>query len=286
MPAASVTLDLPPLRGQFLGNIDLDPAVSRFSGKELRRVGYGLAIMGDEAQQEIGTIIAAASSGETPIPDKAGGQWIVTDHKTSYSYSDAQAMTVCTYEIELTEQEALSLDQVEFEGMALVPDRWKLEADDDRIWLAFLANLNPEQHQRFETVFEQRVSPDAEDYFPVRLAGVADATIQMRFGRCLWQRLDDSAVRHRIWLMGAGGDDEAAVGGVLGDLNQPELSRTVEQAMILKAQMSALLEELQLAGALGHEAVERIRSLGTLENLPFADTREADRSASIDHFLD
>jgi hypothetical protein len=86
--------------------------------------------------------------------------------------------------------------------------------------------------------------------------------------------------------MGTGGDDEAAAGGVVGDLNQPELSRTVEQAMILKAQMSALLEEFQLAGALGHEAVERIRSLGTVENLPFADKREADRSANIDHFLD
>jgi hypothetical protein len=178
----------------------------------------------------------------------------------------------------------LSIDRIEFEGMVLVPDRWNLGSDDDRIWLAFLANLDPEQHQHFEATLEQHVAPGSEDYFPVKLVRIADSAVQMRFGRCLWQRLDDGTVRHRIWLVGAGGDDES--GGLLSDLNQPELSRTVEQAIILKTQLNALIEELQRADALGPDAAERIRRLGKIENLPFADGREKDRSANIDSFLD
>jgi hypothetical protein len=106
----------------------------------------------------------------------------------------------------------------------------------------------------------------------------------MRFGRCLWQRLDDGTVRHRIWLVGEGGDDE--VGGPFRDLHQPELSRGVEQAMISKSQMSALIEELQRADALSADAADRVRSLGKVENLAFADRREVDRTTRIDSFLD
>jgi hypothetical protein len=280
MPDNAVSLKLPAVRGQVLGSRELDPELSRFTGKELRRIEYVLTVRGDDAREQIETVIGAASNGEPLIPDADGGQWAVTGHKVSYSVT--QSEPVYTYAIELTEHEVLSLGRVEFEGLALAPDpsRWSLNSDDDHFWVCFLVDLGPDEHQRFEAALEGRRG----DYFPAQLVGITDGSIQMRFGRCLWERLDDGVVRHRIVLVGAGGDDEAA--GVFSGLNQPELARTVEQAVIMKAQMNALIEELQQAGALGAEAASRIRRLGTIENVSFADQREQDRAVNIDSFMD
>jgi hypothetical protein len=280
MPDNAVSLNLPAVRGQVFGSRELDPEVSRFTGKELRRIEYVLAVRGDDGQEQIEAVIAAASNGETLIPDADGGQWAATGHK--FSYSVTQSEPVYTYEIELTEHEVLSLGRVDFEGLALAPDRdrWSLDSDDDHFWVWFLVDLDPDEHQRFEAALEQR----GADYFPVQLAGITDGSIQMRFGRCLWKRLEDGIVRHRIALVGAGGDDEAV--GVFSGLNQPELARTVEQAVIMKAQMNALIEELQQAGTLGAEAVGRIRHLATIENVSFADQRDQDRAVNIDSFMD
>jgi len=50
--------------------------------------------------------------------------------------------------------------------------------------------------------------------------------------------------------------------------------------------MDALIGELQHAGALDAEAVERIRSISTIDGVSFADGRELDRAVNIDNFLD
>ena len=133
-------------------------------------------------------------------------------------------------------------------------------------------------------VLEQRAADEAEHYFSVQMVGITTGPLKMRFGRCLWKRLDERTVRHRIWLVGEGGDDEAF--GLFDSLNQPELSRTMEQCLILKARMDALVSELQRAGALGAEAVERIRNINAIDDVSFADARELDRAVTIDSFLD
>ena len=202
----------------------------------------------------------------------------------SFSYQAGQAVTIYRHEVELAEHEDLRLERVEFEGLDVIPDRWKLDSDDDRIWLAFLVNLDPGQHHQFERVLQQRAADEAEQYFPVEMVGITTGPLKMRFGRCLWKRLDERTVRHRIWLVGEGGDDQAS--GPFDSLNQPELSRTMEQCLILKARMDALVSELHRAGALGAEAVERIRNINTIDDVSFADARELDRTVTIDSFLD
>jgi hypothetical protein len=274
-------LDIP---GQpaLLSQREDEPVSSRFTGKPLRRVHWTLAVYGDNAQEQLEAALAAASNDGDLISDGKGTQWSVTDH--TYSYQAGQSVTVYQYEVELAEHEDLRLEGVEFEGLDVVPDRWTLESDDHRIWLAFLVNLTQEQHQQFERVLKKRAAEDAEGYFQVLLVGITSSPIEMRFGRCLWKRLDERAVRHRIWLVGEGGDDEAT--GIFDALNQPELARTIEQSLIQKARMDALIRELQHAGVLGADAAERVRSISTIDDLSFADTRELDRAANIDAFLD
>jgi hypothetical protein len=281
MQQTAARLDIP---GQpaLLGQREGEPVSSRFTGKPLRRICWTLAVDSDSAQEQLQAALIAASNGDDLIPDGKGSLWAVTDH--SFSYQADQSVTVYRYEVELAEYEDLRLERVEFEGLDVVPDRWRLDSDDSRIWLAFLVDLPPGQHQQFERVLEERAAQATDHYFDVRLVGITDGPIKMRFGRCLWKRLDEHTVRHRVWLVGEGGDDEAT--GVFDALNQPELARTIEQSLIQKARMDALISELQQAGALGADAAERVRSISTTGDLSFADARELDRAANIDAFLD
>jgi hypothetical protein len=281
MRPPATRLDIP---GQpvLLEEREGEPVPSRFTGKPLRRISLTLEVYGDNAQEQLSAALTAASSGGGLITYGQGGQWAVSSH--SFSYRAGQAVTTSRYEVELAEHEDLRLERVEFEGLSVVPDRWKLDSDDDSIWLAFLVNLDPGQHRQFERLLEQRAADETEHYFPVQMVGITTGPVKMRFGRCLWKRLDECTVRHRIWLVGEGGDDEAF--GLFDSLNQPELSRTMEQCLILKARMDALVSELQRAGALGAEAVERIRNINAIDDVSFADARELDRAVTIDSFLD
>ena len=281
MQQTAARLDIP---GQpvLLGQRDDEPVSSRFTGKPLRRICWTLAVYGDSAQEQLQGALSAASNGDDLITDGKGSRWAVTDH--SFSYQAGQSVTVYRHEVALAEHEDLRLERVEFEGLDVVPDRWRLDSDDSRIWLAFLVNLPSGQHQQFERVLEEHAAEAMDEYFPVRLVGITDGPIKMRFGRCLWKRLDEHTVRHRMWLVGEGGDDKAT--GVFDALNQPELARTIEQSLIQKARMDALISELQQAGALSADAAERVRSIGTVGDLSFADAREVDRAANINAFLD
>jgi hypothetical protein len=281
MRPPATRLDIP---GQpaLLDEREGEPMPSRFTGKPLRRIRWTLEVYGDNAQEQLSAVLTAASSGGELIPYGQGGQWAVASH--SFSYQAGQAVTTYRHEVELAEHEDLRLERVEFEGLDVVPDRWKLDSDDDRIWLAFLVNLDSGQHHQFERVLEQRTADEAKQYFPVQMVGITTGPLKMRFGRCLWKRLDERTVRHRIWLVSEGGDDQAS--GLFDSLNQPELSRTMEQCLILKARMDALVSELQRVSALGADAVERIRNINTIDDVSFADARELDRAVTIDSFLD
>lgn len=260
-----------------------EPVLSRFTGKPLRQIRWILEAYGDNAHEQLNTVLTAAASTDGELISYGqGGQWAVTSH--NFSYQAGQAMTVYRHEVELAEHENLRLERVEFEGLDIIPDRWKLESDDARIWLAFLVNLDPGQHQQLERVLEQRTAEEAEQYFSVQIVGITASPIKMRFGRCLWQRLDERTVRHRIWLVGEGGDDQAS--GVFDSLNQPELSRTIDQSLILRIKLDILISELQHAGVLNAEAIERISNVDTIDDISFADARELDRTINIERFLD
>ena len=281
MRQTAARLDIP---GQpaLLDQREGEPVSSRFTRKPLRRIRWTLEVYGDNAQEQLQAALDAASNGGEFIPDGQGSRWAVTSH--SFSYQGSQAVTAYRHEVGLAEHEDLRLERVEFEGLDVIPDRWKLDCDDHRAWLAFLVNLDPAQHELLEHLLDQRSADDAEHYFPVQMVGITSSPSRMRFGRCLWKRLDERTVRHRIWLVGEGGDDEET--GLFDSLNQPELARSIEQSLILKARMDALIGELQHAGALDAEAVERIRSISTIDGVSFADGRELDRAVNIDNFLD
>jgi len=144
MRQTAARLDIP---GQpaLLDQREGEPVSSRFTRKPLRRIRWTLEVYGDNAQEQLQAALGAASNGGEFIPDGQGSRWAVTSH--SFSYQGSQAVTAYRHEVELAEHEDLRLERVEFEGLDVIPDRWKLDCDDHRAWLAFLVNLDPAQHE-------------------------------------------------------------------------------------------------------------------------------------------
>jgi hypothetical protein len=106
----------------------------------------------------------------------------------------------------------------------------------------------------------------------------------VKFGRRNWQRLDAGAVRHLIFLLGEG-DDNNPMAGLFDKLHQPELERLKERSVVSKVTLDALLEELEQAGVLASAAIQRVRAKSDLANISPSEGRDFDRTYDIDSFF-
>jgi hypothetical protein len=258
--------------------IEQEPARSRYTGKMLRQFQVGVRARDAELNEQLEATLSGTGQEGAVLSDRAGGRWKVTSR--SYSYQQGQAAPDI-HNVDIVEQEDLHLERVEFDGLSLVPDRWSLEPYGEANSLTFLATMDAGTHQRFERVLEHRqADPDAETYFPVKMVGITEEPVSMRFGECLWQRLDGGGARHRIVLVSERGDDPDQGGP---GLFEPERSRLMQQAVIVNMKLDALIEELHRAGVLDDEAITRITQEVT--RLPFAPMREFHRVGDIDLFF-
>jgi hypothetical protein len=290
--AADLLLEHPPMKGPSMPDspVDLvlpgdpfiypvleqDPVPSRYTGKMLRRFTIGVRARDDEKEQQLDAVLNGTDDGEALIEDQAGGSWKVI----SRSYSFQPGATPGIHDVEIVEREDLNLDRVEFGGLCLVPDRFSLESEGERTVLKFLATMDAETHQRFEQMLEHHATdPGAEMYFPVTWAGISTTPVSMRFGRCMWQRLDGGGARYSVVLVSEEGDEPGNF-----NLFEPEMTRLKQQSAILRTRLDALVGELQRAGVLDSEAAARLAQ-ETID-VPFSSLREFDRVSDVELFFD
>ena len=259
--------------------IEDDPALSPLSGKPLRRIHFQLRVANDDEHDSLQAELARSGDGPAIVAGSDGGQWEVSSH--SYVYRDNMPPV---HSIELTEHEQLNLESIEFDGLALTPERWSLEASDHPV-LTFLVRMNPQEHQLFEAILRRRRLTDtsAEIYFPVALTGITDQPIRMRFGRCLWQDLGGGCGRHQVVLVAEEGDAQDKGYSALDQLFQPAMDRLEEGTVRSKRKFDVLVTELHRAGVLDDEAVTRINDAADA-SLSFSDVREFDRALDLDDF--
>lgn len=257
---------------------ELDPVISPYTDTPLRRIGLTLVAQGDNEHERLNAELEAARSGKDPIDDVDGCRWKVVTN--NYSYQSGQSPTRYVHNVELEMQEELSIERVEFDGISVAPDRWSLESNPgDAVVLTMLVSMEPDQNEQFEAVLERHRGSDQQNYFPVKWIGIKDTAVSMRFGRCLWQSLEDSRFRHFIVLVSEDGDDTS-----IRRFNEPEMSRLEEQSVIATAKLDALIHELQQAGTLNADAVARINDVARA--LRPADRRVFDRADDVDSFFD
>lgn len=262
----------PPLR---FSTVENEPVISRLTGKSLRRCQISFTVAGEGRNDEVNAMLAAANASAELISDTQGGQWKVGNRSESFQ----QGSQMYHHVVDLEEQEELALTGVEIDGMTLTPERWKVDGPD---MLTFLVSLDSDDNPKFEQILERRLFSDArETYFSARLFGVNDAETYWSFGECLWQSLDGGGARHLVRLVPKAYDDADSSGP---GLFQPERTRLMQQSVVTKMRLDALIEELHAAGVLGAEALARINR--ELTAVPFAEMREFNRANDVDEFFD
>lgn len=248
---------------------ELDPGISPFTGRPLRRVMASVRVEGNEQHERLRAVLSPGPDGEAVVSGEDGAAWVVTNRNESY-VGPGGPDTAYTHAFTLEEREVLTLDRVDFGGLRIVPERWSLDGGTiGPLSLTILASLGAEQHRQFERFYGR----DGDLYFDVTWAGIKDAPVRMRLGRCLWQAADDGGARHLVTFVAEAEADAAA--DRLNFLFEPWQARLKEQSASQRGAFEALLAELEQAGVLGAEAIARIRDKAS--NLDLAHVREFDR---------
>jgi hypothetical protein len=249
------------LLGEFrdLETTEVGEVTSRHTGRLLREVEVEF-VCPDRLSEELNRELKAARDESSSLEGEDGTRWVVASH----SYSDASGWQTWRYSVDLRQVEHLRAESLEFLGLRLVPSHYEERADRDGP-IVITAQVAPsaEEDEALEQhiVEQRRLAFEAGEYFDLRRAGVQDRPLQVRFGRCLWQAGDGGARQHLLVFVSADGDDDDLRGGLL-NINEPRLSNAARIALQGREIADALLEELQLAGVLSPDALERIRRRG------------------------
>jgi hypothetical protein len=229
-----------------VGEVETKP--SPFTGHQLRTLSTQVTISPLDADL-VKTFLATA-----PVTAGDGSVWTGNIDMESYTNDGPHSLTI-TWK----ESEQLMAETVEFEGLALSPTCYEeRENEDGTICVAFQAKLTSNETETLRSL----TSPSTTDrrYFPVVRRGVSDDPRSMRLGRVLWQQFDDGTIGNDITLVDEAFDASGDNNTVFVFGGEPQVGNLVRQVSSLLVQFETLIAELESAGAIAPEAVERIRA--------------------------
>ncbi len=223
---------------------------SPFTYGELRRLKMEVTVSPQESELVKGFLATK------PFTDSEGSLWSGNLDVESYTDDGPRRLT-----ISWTESERLEADSIEFEGLTVTPAAGRYEErmiDDGSIAIAFQATLTADETDRLRSLIPSKTAEVR--YWPVIRRGISEEPRNMRLGRVLWQRLDDGNIGHDITLVDEAFDSSDASNAFLGSDGEPQVGNLVHQVSGLLAQFETLLAELETAGTVAPEAVERVRA--------------------------
>jgi hypothetical protein len=257
-----MTLPIPVLvlLGEPRPNVALSPAeptISELTGRPLRRFHCQMRTQDTQQHEQLTAELRAGGDKATPISDTDAAHWQVAEHTWSSS-SKGNEPVVYTHQVQFQEEEQITLERLEFGEVSLPPVRWTYNVTDDVSLLTVLVDCEPGEHDKLEKFLTAARRADTEDtFFPVRWVGVMEQPISMRFGKCVWQPLEQGRVRHVLNFVRAGERQEA---GLFDTFLQPAFNRVLESSAQSTSKIDALIAELERAGVLDQAAVARIQA--------------------------
>ncbi len=222
---------------------------SPFTGRELRRLRTMVTVSSQDAAQVKEFLTTA------PVTESDGSLWSGSLDTESYSNGGPHNMTITW-----SESEHLRADTVEFGGLSLTPIASKYEEHvnkDGSIGITFQTAITKEETDRLRSLL-----PAGSDvrYWPVIRRGITNEPRNMRLGRVLWQPLDDGKIGHDITLVDEAFDSSDTSHAFLGLAGEPQVGNLIREVSALLAQFETLLAELESAGAIPAEAIQRVRA--------------------------
>lgn len=250
------------LLGQFrdVDSTESEGKTSRHSGRLLREVEIGFHC-GDTLTKQVTDELSAAREESAALEGDDGTRWVVGSHSHSNVNGRGRRFTVALREVEEVRAESL-----EFLGLTLAPshyDEHEASGDDTLIIVAEVAPSFEDSEALERHILEQKLRNEGETthYFDLRRIGVQDEPLQVRFGRCLWQKGEGGARRHLLVFVAAEGDDEQTRRGYVG-FDEPRGTNAARMALQGREIAEAIIEEIALADLLTPGALERIRQRG------------------------
>lgn len=234
---------------------------SRHSGRLLRQVEISFRV-GDAVTEQVTDELNAAREESAALEGDDGTRWVVGLHSHSNVNGGTWRITAT-----LREVEEVRAERLEFLGLVLSPSHYDEREASGNDVLMIVAEVAPslEDSEALERhITEQRLRNDGETahYFGLRRVGVQDEPLQVRFGRCLWQKSEGGARRHLLVFVAADGDDDVQARRKFVGFDEPRSSNAARLALQGREVTEAIIEEIALAELLTPEALDRIRRRG------------------------
>lgn len=260
---------------------ELEPKASNVTGRQRRqlqvRINHVDRTVRDALREEL-RHGSRPLEGGSPLLDTSGTAWQVTSqYSTSYGTDRPE-----DYTVSLEEYESLNLAAVEFGGLSLAVDQFKIDNAKGGFTCTVLVTLDESETAAFETFYVE--SDSTLSFFPTRLVGVLDTAEQMRFGAAYWEQRDQGATR-RVFTLVSKAVDESEDGGKVGFdfLMQPAMTRLKQRVVHASRSTDALITELQAAGVLDDAAVTRIKERAAERT--WTDYKEFARADNVEDFF-
>lgn len=251
------------LLGQFrdVDSTEGEARTSRHSGRPLRQVEISFHVS-DAAIKQVTDELNAAREERAALEDDDGTRWVVGSHSHSNVNGGAWRVTAV-----LREVEEVRAERLEFLGLTLLPSHYdeREASSDDLLMIVVEVAPSPEDSAALERhITEQRLRNEGEtaEYFALRRVGVQDEPLQVRFGRCLWQKSEGGARRHLLVFVAAEGDEDEEARRKFVGIDEPRSSNAARLALQGREVAEAIIDEMALAELLTPEALDRIRRRG------------------------
>jgi hypothetical protein len=174
----------------------LDPAVSKRSGKELERIRFEYMIRGEDSNAEFLELLSQAKESGVVAIDPSGNvfkRFDITNNSYIYSGNSISTDTIFTHIIELSEED-IKVEALLISGKEFTPYVYDEENKEDALFIRFKIKLNDEQLHHLKEIM------NGDKYFPVIRRGLSEEPLMMRFVETKWSKHPEG-VKYLITLV-------------------------------------------------------------------------------------
>jgi len=216
--------------------------ISEHTNRPLRWMEVSFRVFGEEIFKE-----TRKKSQVTVIDNGEESIWKVNE--LSHRYTQGKPHYDLVWE--LAETENLSIETLilgDFEGK---PYLYQEEITDGSLYITALVKLTPNEFEKLKSVYFGDI------YFPVIRQGINDEPREMRFGKIIWSK-DEETIKFKIYLVDKKHDDNR--GNRLGLLS-PEMDNIQNMLAANVERFVALLNLLEKKNLLTSDEIKQVEEI-------------------------
>lgn len=216
---------------------------SKHTNKPLRWMEVSFQVSGEDAFEEIRN-----KSQITSISDN-GEEFNWQVKELSHSYTQGQP--VYEFVWELSEIETLTIETLILGSFEVKPYLYDEEINDGSLFITALVELTPDAFEKLKTIYFGDI------YFPIIRQGINAEPKDMRFGKVIWSR-DEESIKFKIFLVDKEYDNKNE--NTLG-LFQPEM-RNIKNMLATNIEgFNTLLKILKEKNLLTSDEIEQVKKV-------------------------